>query len=115
MSIARIIKEEYGGGRDLSGIGGVETGRDAAEFILLGANSVQVCCLTPRRIVFFACIEFPHPEHAFAICLGCQFALPPSGLDNAFTSWLQAHEVPALTLALLIGSAALLRGSWIGI
>ncbi|KAK9825990.1 hypothetical protein WJX74_003595 [Apatococcus lobatus] len=43
MSIARIIKEEYAGGRDLSGIGGVETGRDAAEFILLGANTVQVC------------------------------------------------------------------------
>ena len=28
--------------RDLSGLGGVETGRDAAEFLLLGANSVQV-------------------------------------------------------------------------
>lgn len=27
----------------LSGIGGVETGRDAAEFILLGASTVQVC------------------------------------------------------------------------
>lgn len=26
----------------LSGIGGVETGGDAAEFILLGANTVQV-------------------------------------------------------------------------
>ena len=47
MSIARIIKEEYAGGRDLSGIGGVETGRDAAEFILLGANTVQVTCLFP--------------------------------------------------------------------
>jgi hypothetical protein len=27
----------------LSGIGGIETGDDAAQFILLGANSVQVC------------------------------------------------------------------------
>lgn len=50
MSIARIIKEEYAGGRDLSGIGGVETGRDAAEFILLGANTVQVGLILPARV-----------------------------------------------------------------
>jgi len=30
-------------GRSLSGIGGIETGADAAEFILLGADTVQVC------------------------------------------------------------------------
>ena len=30
-------------GIPISGIGGVETWRDAAEFILLGATSVQVC------------------------------------------------------------------------
>ena len=29
--------------RSLSGIGGVETGEDAAQLILAGANSVQVC------------------------------------------------------------------------
>ena len=29
--------------RSLSGIGGVETGEDAAQFILLGASTVQVC------------------------------------------------------------------------
>ena len=29
--------------RSLSGIGGIETGEDAAQFILLGASSVQVC------------------------------------------------------------------------
>ena len=34
---------DYEGARSLSGIGGVETGRDAAEFILLGADTVQVC------------------------------------------------------------------------
>ena len=27
----------------MSGIGGVDTGRDAAEFILLGSDTVQVC------------------------------------------------------------------------
>ncbi len=43
MSIARMINDEFGsGGQSLSGIGGVETGNDAAEFILLGASTVQV-------------------------------------------------------------------------
>ena len=43
MTIAQMMKSEF---RDkeysLSAIGGVETGGDAAEFILLGANTVQV-------------------------------------------------------------------------
>ena len=30
-------------GRTISGIGGIETGKDAAQFILLGADTVQVC------------------------------------------------------------------------
>ena len=30
-------------GRTLSGIGGIETGNDAAQFILLGCDTVQVC------------------------------------------------------------------------
>lgn len=42
MEIATMIRAEFPG-RSLSGIGGVETGRDAAEFILLGADTVQVC------------------------------------------------------------------------
>lgn len=42
MAISNLIEREFGGTRDLSGIGGVETGGDAAEFLLLGANSVQV-------------------------------------------------------------------------
>jgi hypothetical protein len=41
MAISQLVREEFGGERDLSGIGGVESGRDAAEFLLLGANSVQ--------------------------------------------------------------------------
>ena len=41
MAIAQLIESDFSGQRDLSGIGGVETGRDAAEFLLLGANSVQ--------------------------------------------------------------------------
>ncbi|GJM86774.1 hypothetical protein PR202_ga02664 [Eleusine coracana subsp. coracana] len=43
MQIARMMKEEFDNGQSLSAIGGVETGNDAAEFILLGADTVQVC------------------------------------------------------------------------
>ncbi len=42
MEIAQVIKKEYPG-RTLSGIGGIETGEDAAQFILLGSDTVQVC------------------------------------------------------------------------
>jgi dihydropyrimidine dehydrogenase (NADP+) len=42
MQIARLIKAEFSDGQSLSAIGGVETGNDAAEFILLGADTVQV-------------------------------------------------------------------------
>lgn len=42
MEIATMIRSEFPG-RSLSGIGGVETGGDAAQFILLGADTVQVC------------------------------------------------------------------------
>ncbi|KAI5568708.1 hypothetical protein BDE02_12G031700 [Populus trichocarpa] len=44
MSIAKMMKSEFDlDQHSLSGIGVVETGGDAAEFILLGANTVQVC------------------------------------------------------------------------
>ncbi|KAK8518243.1 hypothetical protein V6N13_027717 [Hibiscus sabdariffa] len=44
MSIAQMMKSEFNlKDYSLSGIGGVETGGDAVEFILLGANTVQVC------------------------------------------------------------------------
>lgn len=42
MEISQVIRNEYPD-RTLSGIGGVETGDDAAQFILLGADTVQVC------------------------------------------------------------------------
>ncbi|KAG7673312.1 hypothetical protein Ndes2526B_g03251 [Nannochloris sp. 'desiccata'] len=44
-AIAGMIEHEFadGSGKSLSGIGGVNTGKDAAEFILLGADTVQVC------------------------------------------------------------------------
>jgi dihydropyrimidine dehydrogenase (NADP+)/dihydropyrimidine dehydrogenase (NAD+) subunit PreA len=42
MEIATMMRQEYPG-RSLSGIGGVESGGDAAQFILVGADTVQVC------------------------------------------------------------------------
>jgi dihydroorotate dehydrogenase subfamily 1 len=42
MEIAQLIRSEFPG-RSHSAIGGVETGRDSAEFVLLGADTVQVC------------------------------------------------------------------------
>lgn len=42
MEVAQLIRSEFPG-RSLSAIGGVESGNDAAEFILLGGDTVQVC------------------------------------------------------------------------
>jgi dihydropyrimidine dehydrogenase (NADP+)/dihydropyrimidine dehydrogenase (NAD+) subunit PreA len=42
MEIAQVIRNEYAD-RTLSGMGGIETGDDAAQFILLGSDTVQVC------------------------------------------------------------------------
>ncbi len=42
MEIATMIRTEFPG-RSLSGLGGIESGGDAAEFILLGCDTVQVC------------------------------------------------------------------------
>ena len=42
MEIAQVIQKEFPG-RTLSGMGGIETGEDAAQFILLGSDTVQVC------------------------------------------------------------------------
>jgi dihydroorotate dehydrogenase subfamily 1 len=42
MELATMIRKEFPD-RSLSGLGGVESGEDAAQFILLGADTVQVC------------------------------------------------------------------------
>ena len=42
MEIAQVIRAEFPG-KSLSGIGGIESGTDAAQFLLLGADTVQVC------------------------------------------------------------------------
>jgi dihydropyrimidine dehydrogenase (NADP+)/dihydropyrimidine dehydrogenase (NAD+) subunit PreA len=42
MEIAQVIRDEFPD-RSLSGIGGIESGDHAAQFLLLGCNTVQVC------------------------------------------------------------------------
>jgi len=42
MEIATLIRAEFPD-RTLSGMGGIESGEDAAQFILLGSDTVQVC------------------------------------------------------------------------
>jgi dihydropyrimidine dehydrogenase (NADP+) len=42
MQLATMMRKEFPNA-SLSGIGGIETGEDAAQFILLGAHTVQVC------------------------------------------------------------------------
>lgn len=54
MEIAQVIRAEFPD-RTLSGIGGIETGADAAQFILLGADTVQVC--TGVMKVGYGCIK----------------------------------------------------------
>jgi dihydroorotate dehydrogenase subfamily 1 len=43
MECAQMMRKNDFNSATLSGIGGIETGEDAAQFILLGANTVQVC------------------------------------------------------------------------
>ncbi len=42
MELSQLIRTDFPG-RTLSGIGGIETGEDAAQFLLVGAHTVQVC------------------------------------------------------------------------
>ena len=54
MEVAQLIKAEFPG-RSLSGIGGVESGSDAAQFILLGCDTVQVCTYVMK--VGYRCVR----------------------------------------------------------
>lgn len=70
MEIANLIDQEFPD-RTLSGIGGIETGEDAAQFILLGCHTVQVCtgvmkmgygCVGPMKEGLLAFME----RHGFS-------------------------------------------------
>ena len=69
MEVATVLRDEFPD-RTLSGLGGVETGKDAAEFILLGSHTVQVCtgvmkmgyrCVQPMQEELLAFME----QHGF--------------------------------------------------
>lgn len=59
MEVATVIRDEFPG-RSLSGIGGIETGGDAAQFILLGCDTVQVC--TGVMKVGYKCVQSMQEE-----------------------------------------------------
>ncbi|MBC7368584.1 MAG: NAD-dependent dihydropyrimidine dehydrogenase subunit PreA [Undibacterium sp.] len=70
MELATMTRNEFPG-RSLSGLGGIESGEDAAQFILLGADTVQVCtgvmkfgyeCVKPMQDQLLAFME----KHKFA-------------------------------------------------
>jgi dihydroorotate dehydrogenase subfamily 1 len=54
MEVAQLIRSEFPA-RSLSGIGGVESGQDAAQFILLGCDTVQVCTYVMK--VGYRCVR----------------------------------------------------------
>lgn len=54
MEIAKLIQSESPG-RSLSGIGGIESGRDAAQFLLLGCDTIQVCTYVMK--VGYRCVK----------------------------------------------------------
>ena len=80
MSISQMMRSEFGGDRSLSGIGGVETGRDAAEFLLLGAQTVQVC--TGVMLHGYPLVK--------TLCGGLQVRPEPCTLWQANLHWIRA-------------------------
>lgn len=54
MEVSQLIRNEFPG-RTLSGIGGVESGNDAAQFLLLGCDTVQVCTYVMK--VGYRCVH----------------------------------------------------------
>ncbi len=54
MEVSKVIQQEFPG-RTLSGIGGIESGKDAAQFILLGCDTVQVCTYVMK--VGYKCVK----------------------------------------------------------
>jgi dihydroorotate dehydrogenase subfamily 1 len=61
MEVAKVIQDDFPG-RTMSGIGGIETGNDAAQFILLGCDTVQVC--THVMKVGYRCVHAMQDELA---------------------------------------------------
>jgi len=67
---AEMIRDHFPD-RSLSGVGGIESGKDAAQFILLGADTIQICsgimkhgygCIKPMKDELLAFMD----QHEFA-------------------------------------------------
>jgi dihydroorotate dehydrogenase subfamily 1 len=69
MEVASMVRSEFPD-RTISGIGGIETGEDAAQFILLGADTIQVC--TGVMKLGYECIK-PMQEELLAFMDRHQF------------------------------------------
>jgi dihydroorotate dehydrogenase subfamily 1 len=61
MEVAKVVQNEFPG-RTLSGIGGIESGHDAAQFILLGCDTIQVCTYVMK--VGYRCLHAMQDELA---------------------------------------------------
>ena len=60
--VAEIARNAETANLPISGIGGITTWRDAAEFIALGAGSVQVCIDIPIRTEQPGCCDSDDPR-----------------------------------------------------
>jgi len=69
MEIATMMRQEFPG-RSLSGLGGIETGGDAAQFILLGADTIQVCTGVMKH--GYECVK-PMQEELLVFMAGHRF------------------------------------------
>ena len=71
MQVSQMMRSDFPADRSLSGIGGVERGGDAAEFILLGASTVQACALSlPHAPADDCCDRRLIEPHVVQVCTG---------------------------------------------
>ncbi len=89
MEIAQLIRSEFPG-RSLSGIGGIESGRDAAQFILLGCDTVQVCTYVMK--VGYRCVRAMCDELA-AFMEQHKFRTPANFKGHSLQFFTTHHEL----------------------
>jgi len=118
MEIAQVIRKEFPG-RSLSGIGGIESGNDAAQFILLGADTVQVCtgvmkmgygCVKPMCEELLAFME----KHGFDTVADFRGASLPYFTTHAELVRLQAEAKAAKKEAAAKKAAVAADNEWDG-
>src|SRR5215207_9348067 len=118
MELATMIRSEFPG-RSLSGLGGIESGEDAAQFILLGADTVQVCtgvmkhgyeCVKPmcdQLLAFMA-------KHKFETLADFRGKSLPYFTTHADLVQRQGERKAAQKLAATAAAAVQADGEWSG-